>query len=93
MADADGTDSPDGQESDVYDHSEAERSWRVIPLKVTYLIYVLPTMALVGIVFLLNARYDIAPTSTVLCITFPLILSILLISIMSIIQCWRRSRN
>ena len=88
-----GTDSPDGQESEVYADSEAERSWRIIPLKVAYLIYVLPTMALVGIIFLVNARYDIAPTSTVLCSTFPLILSVLLISIISIIQYWRRSRN
>lgn len=65
----------------------------LISLKVAYLIYVLPTVMLVGILFLLNTRYSIASSSTLLCITFPLILSILLITIISIIQYWRNSRN
>lgn len=65
----------------------------LIPLKVAYLIYVLPIMVLIGIFFLLNVRYGIASNTTILCITFPLILSILLISVISIIQYWRSSRN
>jgi hypothetical protein len=93
MAEVDGPNSSTGQEGEIYADTGAGRKWRVVPLKVAYLIYVLPTMMLVGVIFLLNARYDIAPTSTVLCITFPLILSILLISIMSIIQYRRGARN
>lgn len=65
----------------------------LIPLKVAYLIYVLPIMVLVGILFLLNARYAVVPSSTLLCITFPLLLSVLLISLISIAQYWRDSRN
>jgi hypothetical protein len=65
----------------------------VVPLKVAYVIYVLPVVLLVGILFLLNARYGITTSSTLLCITFPLILSILLISLFSIIQYWRKARN
>ena len=65
----------------------------IIPLKVAYLIYVLPTAVLVGVLFLLNARYGITTTSTLLCITFPLILSVLLISLISIIQYWRNARK
>ncbi len=80
-------------ESEVEANRPDSSKGLIVRLKVAYVIYVLPTALLVGILFLLNAKYGITTNSTLLCITFPLILSVLLISLFSIIQYWRKARK